>query len=114
MAFITAATAKTSSDSANIAANPAVDSSTETLINAEIAAQSTRIDKYVRTYTATFTLDADINGRTSPVDIIQSDNSRIILDDLINALTDAGYRASFKGIKIDGGIDQVRLTIGWD
>ena len=114
MAFTTAAAAKTASNAAVLTANPAVGSLTETLINAEIAAQSTRTDTDTKNYTATFTLAADINGRTTPVDIVQSDATRITLDDLVNALGDAGYRVAFRSIKIDGPLDKVRLTVAWD
>lgn len=114
MAFTTAATAKTASDAASLTANPAVGSLTETLINTGIGTQSTRTDTKTRNYTATFTLDADINGRTSPVEIVQSDASRIILNDLVSALDDAGYRVSFKDTKIEGSLDKVKLTVAWD
>lgn len=114
MAFTTAATAKTASDAASLKVNPAIGSLTETLINAEIATQSIRTDTDTRNYTANFTLDADINGKTTPVDIVQSDSSRISLDDLINALNDAGYRTSFRAIKLAGALDKVRLTVAWD
>jgi len=113
MAFTTAATAKTSSDGVTLSINPAIGTLTETLINAEITVQSTKVTDS-RIYTAKFTLDADINGRTSPIDIIQSDASRIVLDDLIRALNDAGYRTSYNPTKIDGSDDKVRLTIAWD
>lgn len=114
MAFTLAATAKTASLAVSLSANPAVGSLTETLINTEIAARSTAVTDS-RIYTATFTLDADVNGRTSPVDIIQSDASKIILNDLIRALNDAGYRTSFHAIKTrTGKNDKVRLTMAWD
>ena len=114
MAFTTASTAKTASLAVSLSANPAVGSLTETLINTEIAARSTEITDS-RIYTATFTLDADVNGRTSPVDIIQSDTTRILMKDLIRALNDVGYRTSYSAIKIRSGKnDKVRLTIAWD
>lgn len=114
MAFTTAATAKTNSDGVSLSANPVVGSLTETLINTEIAVRDSEVTDS-RIYTATFTLDADVNGRTSPVDIIQSDASKIVLNDLIRALNDAGYRTSFTAIKTrTGKDDKVRLTIAWD
>lgn len=114
MAFTTATAAKTASDGVSLSANPVIGSLTETLINTEIAVRDTKVTDS-RIYTATFTLDADVNGKTSPVDIIQSDDSRIVLDDLIRALNDAGYRTSYKSIKTRSGKpDKVNLTIAWD
>lgn len=114
MTFTTAPDAKIASDGVSIDDNPAVGSLTETKINAGIVTQQDlAIDSPI--YTATFTLDADLNGRVSPIDIIQSDNSTILLIDLIRALNDAGHRTSYNAIKIrDGKRDKVRLTIAWD
>jgi len=113
MAFTTAASAKTASDNVSLSDNPAVGTLTETFINAEIVTQQ-ELATDTPIYRATITLDADINGRTSPIDIIQSDSSKIVLNDLIRALNDAGYRTSYDAIKIDIGNDKVRLTMAWD
>ncbi len=115
MAFTTPATAKSASDGVSLTTNPVITSLTETLINTEIARRSIEISKQ-RIYTASFVLDADLNGRVSPIDIIQSDDSKILLTDLCNALRDVGYRIAFKPVKMNraGKKDKVNLTIAWD
>lgn len=115
MAFRTAAAAKTASDTAVQGVNTAIGSLTETLINTAIDAASTKTGLLERLYSVIIDLDADLNGRISPVDIIQSDGSRILLDDLTIALISAGYRLSFNETKTrDGKDDRVNLQIAWD
>lgn len=115
MAFTTAATAKTASDAAEQGTNGAIGSLTETLVNAEIVTASTKTGLLERLYSACICLDADLNGGTSPVDIVQSDDSLILLTDLTAALISAGYRVSVNEIKTREGInDKVKLQIAWD
>jgi len=116
MALQSATTSKTSSDGALIQTKSVLTSLVMGVINAEIIAQSIRTDLDERTYKATFTLAADVNGRTKPVEIIQTDDTRVNLNDLLEALVDNGYRVSFKAVKAArlGGTDRVKLTVAWD
>lgn len=111
MSIRTAATAKTTSI-ANVPAEGSIFTSlVMAVVDTEINAQA-----ILGAYKATFTLAADVNGRTKPVELIQSDESKVNLDDLINALVLRGYRVSFKALKaaITGNADRVKLTVAWD
>ena len=114
MALVSAGTSKTISDGAAVPDHPILLSLTITAISAKIATEAARVDE--RTYTASFVFDADINGKTQPVEIIQSDLSRVVLGDVIKALTDEGYRVTYKSRKASSvsGIDKVQLTVAWD
>ncbi len=116
MALQQASAAKTASDTAAIQTRTILTSLVMGVINAAITTESTRTDLDERTYKATLTLDADVNGGTKPVDIIQSDDSKVLLPDIESALIDAGYRVSCKAIsssreEVD---DKVRIQIAWD
>lgn len=115
MAFRAAAAAKTASDTAVQGINPVIGSLTETLINTAVDTASTKTGLLERVYSVTIDLDADLNGRISPVDIIQSDNSRILLDDLTIALISAGYRLGVNETKTrEGKNDKVKLEMAWN
>jgi len=114
MAFTSRSTLKSQSDAAAIQA-PIAGSLTETLINTKINSESQRTDTKERIYRASFILDADINGRINPIEIIQSDATRIDLKDLIYALNEAGLDASFKETKTrEGKNDKISLKVGWN
>ena len=110
-----ASTAKTSSDGALIKERSVLNSLTMTAINTKITAQSTRTDLDVKTLKTEFTFNAYTNGGTSPTEIIQSNNSRILLSDLEGALTDASYKISVKTIRASrlGIYDKVKLQVSW-
>lgn len=114
MALQSATDAKTASDAAVIQTNATIISLTMTVINTQITAESTRIDKNERTYKASFTFDAKINDGS--VEIIQADESSILLSDLIGALTLAGYRTSDRVVPASrlGLNDTLKLTVAWD
>lgn len=115
MALITPTQAKTNSDAADIQVNPFIGSLTETLISTFITDESNRTDTKTRIYTVQFYLEADVNGRTSPVDIIQSDASKIKLTDAVLGLEAAGFRVTHKSRKTHDGInDKVVMTVGWN
>ena len=116
MALQSAATAKTASDGASIQTKAILTSLVMGVIDAKILAESTRTDLDKPTHKATFDFNADINGRTSPVEIIQSNESKGFLTHIIDALTDAGYRTAFvlKPASRQGGQDRVTLTVAWD
>ena len=116
MALQTASVAKTASDAANIQTKAILTSLVMVVIDDKITAESERTTLDERTHKAVFTFDADINGRTSPVEIIQSDQSKVFLTDIIDALVDAGYRTAFvlKRASRQGGQDRVTLTVAWD
>ena len=105
MAFTTAAAAKTASDAAAKGTNPAIDSLTGILINEAIDAASTKAGNLNPVYLIKIDLDADLNGGKRPVYIVQSDSSRILLDDLTIALNSAGYRLSINKTKTRDGKD---------
>jgi len=114
MALQSATTATTASNAAGIDAREVLGSLTITDIDSKITAASTKTNTDERIYKITVALDADINGRTDPIEIIQSDSSRIFIRDLEGALIDAGYRVSYKALKTrDGKNDKVKLQIAW-
>ena len=115
MALQQASTAKTASDAAAIQVRSILTSLVMGVINAAITTESERIDVDERMYKITLTLEADVNGRTKPVEIIQSDSSRVLLSDIEAALMDAGYRVSSKPIKSSRVEvnDKVKIQIAW-
>ena len=111
MALQLASAAKTTSI-ANVSAEGSIfDSLVMGVVNTEINTQAT-----LGAYKASFTLAADVNGRTKPVELIQSDETKVNLEDLIDALALRGYRVSFKALKAarKSGTDRVKLTVAWD
>jgi hypothetical protein len=116
MALQPAATATTASDGAVIQARDVLTSLSMTDINDAITAASIRTDLDERTYKIVLTFNADINGSTDPIEIIQSDSSRVFLEDVLDALEDAGYRTAIapKPASRQGGQDRVTLTVAWD
>ena len=115
MALQTATAAKTASDAAVIQTRSILTSLTMIDINAAITAASIRTDLDERTYKIELTLRADVNGRTKPVEIIQADETKVLLADIKAALLDAGYRVSSKAIKDSRpeNDDKVKLQIAW-
>jgi len=115
MALPLASATKTASDGAEIQAREVLTSSTMIAIVAKIISESTRVDKDEPTYKIYIEFEGDVNGRTKPAEIIQEDDSRILLDDIEGALMDAGYRVSSKGVKTrDGKPDKIKIQIAWD
>jgi len=115
MTLQTAVAAKTASDAAAIQTRAVLSSLTMTIIDNKITTESTRTDLDERTYKTTLDFDADVNGKVSPVEIIQSDDSKILIEDLIKELIDKGYSVSYKAIKTrDGKNDKVKLQIAWN
>lgn len=111
MALQTASTANATSVTNTPAESAIFSSLVMAVVDTEINAQA-----LIGNYKASFTLAADVNGRTKPVELIQSDQTKVNLDDLINALVLRGYRVSFKALKaarVDG-TDRVKLTVAWD
>lgn len=111
MALQLASAAKTTSI-ANVPAEGSIfDSLVMAVVDTEISVQAG-----LGAYKATFTLPADVNGRTKPVELIQSDETKVNLADLVDALILRGYRVSFKALKAarTSGTDRVKLTVAWD
>lgn len=114
MSLQSAATATTASDVAVIQARVVLNSLTMIVIDSAITVASQRTDLDERTYKITLDLNADINGRIKPIEIIQSDDSRILIADLVMALIDEGYRVFYKGFKTrNGKNDKIKLQIAW-
>ncbi len=114
MAFVTAAAAKINSDAVALDGYPAEGTLTETLVNDAITAASTKTGIKRPIYTLSIDLDADLNGRVSPIDIVQSDATRILLTDLIVQLEIDGYTVDYTAVKTrDGKDDKVKLQIRW-
>lgn len=114
MALQLAATAKAASNAANIAVKAALSSLVMTVIDTAITAESTKITDDSRSYSIVLDFDGDVNGRTKPVEIIQSDNSRITAEDVESALILRGYTVAYRGIGTrDGKNDKVRMSISW-
>ncbi len=115
MAFVTATAAKIASDLVGLDGYPAEGALTETLINNAVTAASTKTGIKRPIYKLSIDLDADLNGRISPIDIIQSDTSKILLSDLVAQLEIVGYRVVYKPVKTrDGKNDKIKLQIAWD
>ncbi len=114
MALQLATTAKAASDAANIAIKDALSSLVMTVIDNAITAESTKITDDSRSYSIVLYFEGDVNGKTKPVEIIQSDNSRIIAEDVQSALMLRGYTAVYRGIQTRvGKRDQVKMSISW-
>lgn len=114
MSLQNANSATTASNAAVIQASAALTSLTMTTIDNAITVASQRTDLDERTYKITLDFDADINGRTKPIEIIQPDSSRILIKDLVSQLIDKGYRASHKEFKTrEGKNDKLKLQIAW-
>jgi len=115
MTLQAATTATTASDAANIQTRDILTSLVMDVIDIEITAQSTREDLDERTYKAEFVFSAAINETTGVVEVIQSDDSKVLLIDIEGALIDAGYRFSCKPIKSFriGVDDKVKLQVAW-
>lgn len=117
MTLQSAADAKIASDAAGIQTRDIISSLVMTdVINAAITSESTRTDTDVRIYCATIDLNADINGKISPIEIIQSDDTKVLLTDILGALTDEGYETAYteKPTTRSGGQDRIILTILWE
>lgn len=115
MALESASTSKANSDVAAIQARAVLTSSTMAIIESKILAESTKVDKDERTYVAYFVFEGDVNGRTKPVEIIESGGGRIFLVDIENALMDAGYKVHSQSPKTrDGKPDKVKIQVAWN
>jgi len=114
MTLQTSITANNASNASNIQARAVLNSLTMNAIDSKITTESERTDLDERTYKITLELNADINGRMNPVEIIQSDSTRILIQDVVSQLIDKGYRVAYKAIKTrDGKPDRVKLQIAW-
>ena len=115
MTLLSASITKTASDNAEIQSRAVLTSSTMTAIVAKINSASSQVDTDERTYKINIEFEGDVNGRTKPIEIIQADDSRILLKDIESALVDAGYRVSCRGVKTrEGKSDKIKIQIAWD
>lgn len=117
MTLQSALIAKTASDAAAIQPRAIISSLVMTdIIDTKITEESQRVDKDERTYSAKIELSADMNGGTSAIQIIQSDDSKVLLPDIENALLEAGYKVAIEGKRASrvGGQDRIILTVAWD
>jgi len=112
MTLQAASAAKTASDGAAIFTS-LTSSLVVTLINTEITAQSTGTDTEERVYRATLYIDCEITDN-GPVELIQSNATKVNLFDVEETLKLAGYRVSCKAITTRSGIkDKIKLTVAW-
>lgn len=112
MTLQTATTAKTASDAAVIFIDE-TNSLVVTDINTEITTQSTRTDTEERIYRATLYIDCEVVD-DGPVELIQSDETKVNLFDVEETLKTAGYRINCKLIKTRDGIkDKIKLDVAW-
>lgn len=108
-----ATAARTASDAAAIKANPAINSETINIIDNAITAQLVRTDTDIRIYNATVKYNADLHEGKSPAEIIQSDSTRVFLDDVMTILNDSGYRVSVtKTPNLSKG-DSIKIKASW-
>lgn len=112
MTLQASSSAKTASDAAAIFTS-LTSSLVVTLINTEITAQSTKTDTEERIYRATLYIDCETVG-DGPIELIQSDASKVNLYDVEETLRTAGYRISCKAITTRTGIkDKIKITVAW-
>jgi len=109
MALQVAVVAKTTSDAALIRARAIINSLAMDVINDKITVESERTDTENRIYKTDLNFGARI--KNDVVEINQSDNSYVKLNDLLDSLYDKGYRTSHRLI---GKKDRIRLTVAWD
>ncbi len=116
MGLIAATATKTLSDNADIPDREILVSGalTMTKIAAKINTEARRTDAGEPVYVAHIVLDGDVNGRTKPVDIIQSDDTKVSLMDVVMVLGDENYQVVSRSIKTrEGKPDKIKLQIGW-
>lgn len=113
MAFRDAVVAKTISDGVTVDTDTTLDGSVGTAIDAAIT-EAAAITS-VKTEKCVIDLSAVINGKHSPVEIIQS-GGNLKLDDVLQAIKNGGFRVSRRLKKRGrvGGQDRVTLTIAWN
>lgn len=113
MALQDASAHKTTTDNAVITSDPIYDDEVMTAIEAKLTIEAARTD--IKTYCMTMTFNAIINGRTDPIEIVQSGDN-ITLTAALNALGVKNYRTSYRSKKAarEGGQDRLTLTIAWD
>lgn len=113
MALRDASVFKGFSDAAVVPTMTTLDGVVGDAIDSKIDVESKRTD--VKTIKTTIDLAAVINGRTEPVEIIQS-GGNLMLSDLCLALEEKDFRVVVRPKKAsrDGGTDRVTLSLAWD
>lgn len=113
MALQPASDATAASDSTTVI-RPVLSGLTINAINTAITAQTARTDTDDRVIR--LTLAATMNN-LGQAQIIQSDDTKVFLTDIVDALTasPAGYRVSYKYIRKsrEGASDRVKLQVAW-
>lgn len=113
MTFRNAAAAQTISDGATIDEDTTLDGAVGTKIDLAISTAAAITE--VKTEKCVIDLNAVINGRESPVEIVQA-GGNLMLDDVLVAIKNGGFRVSRRLKKCGrvGGQDRVTLTIAWN
>lgn len=113
MALRNAAAAKAISDGVTVDEDTTLDGAVGTAIDAAIATAAAIT--MVKTEKCIIDLNAVINGRESPVEIVQP-GGNLKLDDVLVAIENNGFRVSRRLKKCGrvGGQDRVTLTIAWN
>lgn len=103
---------KAFSDAAAVPPMTTLDGVVGDAIDSKIDLESKRID--ICTMKTTIDLNAVVNGRTEPIEIIQP-GENLMLSDLVLALEEKNFRVSCRPKKAGraGGQDRVTLTIAW-
>ncbi len=113
MALQAATGAKTASDGVILTPRDVVDSLVMDVIDAQITADSTRDDQEEPIYRTDFDFEAEVVGDV--VHIVQSDETKVLLSDVLSALTAAEYRTSdyLKPSFRDDAPDRVHIAVAW-
>jgi hypothetical protein len=114
MSLRDAAAARVISDGITPSTTTIFDGAVGTVIDNAVAAAAIVSTRNKGTYLAKFDLEAVINGRTNPVEIVQV-GGNLDLDDVKRELGVQGYRVSSQNKKSTSNAkDRVTFTIAWD
>lgn len=114
MALRDATAARVISDGVTPSTTDIFDGAVGTVIDDAMAAAAAIATRNKGTYLAKFDLEAIINGREDPVEIVQS-GGNFDLDDVEKELVVLGYRVSTRRKKSTSNAkDRVTFTIAWD
>lgn len=114
MSLRDAAAARVISDGVTPSTTTIFDDAVGTLIDDVVVAAAAIATRNNGTYLAKFDLEAVINGRTDPIEIVQ-DGGNFNLEDVVKELGVQKYRVSAQPKKSTSNAkDRMTFTIAWD
>lgn len=114
MALRDAAAARVISDGVSSSTTTIFDGAVGTVIDDAMGAAAIIATRNNGTYLAKFDLEAVIDGRTDPIEIVQA-GGNFGLDDVKKEIGIQGYRVSFQPKKSTSTVkDRVTFTIAWN